>query len=394
MRLFARITKYDEATGILHGRAVQEVADRSSEIFDYATSKPYFQSWSSDVAKASDGKSVGNVRAMHGNVAAGKLTALEFNDAEKAIDVTAHIVDTNEREKCAKGVYTGFSIGGKYVNKWNDPADAKLTRYTANPSEISIVDVPCISTATFIVTKADGSNEIRKFITVADDDMQKGMSHLAQLAWTLKDIGYLTDDQYAEAAREGDGSDLPDKLKDWLAQGAAILVEMAAEEAAELVAPSPGNPDTIADEGTLKSVEDNMSTPNPELKKAADDLTKAQLDLAKVTTERDAALVKAADLQKSLDDANTTVAAQDDLIAKATATLTANAEVIKANNIAIAALKAAPAPVRAALTAVAKGADVIEPAAEDQHVVKNADGSVNPSLSALSKALANPVMVG
>lgn len=168
MQILARITKVDEATGKVYGRAVQEVPDRSGEIFDYATSKPNFEKWSTDMAKATDGKSVGNVRAMHGKVAAGKLTEITFADAEKAIDVCAEIVDPAEREKCIKGVYTGFSIGGRYVKKWTDGEDANLQRYTAEPTEISLVDLPCVPTAQFTVVKADGSEELRKFETTKD----------------------------------------------------------------------------------------------------------------------------------------------------------------------------------------------------------------------------------
>ena len=37
MKLFAGITKVDEAKRLVYGRAVQEVADRADEIFDYAS---------------------------------------------------------------------------------------------------------------------------------------------------------------------------------------------------------------------------------------------------------------------------------------------------------------------------------------------------------------------
>ena len=170
MQIFARITKVDESTGKVYGRAVQEVPDRSGEIFDYESSKPNFVKWSGDIAKVTDGKSVGNVRAMHGKVAAGKLSELNFIDAEKAIDVCAEIVDPVEREKCVKGVYTGFSIGGRYAKKWADESNASLTRYTAEPMEISLVDLPCIPTAQFTVVKSDGTEELRKFETTTEPD--------------------------------------------------------------------------------------------------------------------------------------------------------------------------------------------------------------------------------
>lgn len=154
--LFAQIAKVDEAQRLVHGRAAQEVVDRSGEIFDYATSKPYFENWSTVTKDATGGQSVGNLRAMHGKVAAGKLTDIAFHDDEKAIDIVAKVVDDAEWKKVMEGVYTGFSIGGEYVKKWDD-AEGNGKRYTADPSEISLVDRPCGPTSTFFkLQKADG----------------------------------------------------------------------------------------------------------------------------------------------------------------------------------------------------------------------------------------------
>jgi hypothetical protein len=157
--LFFQITKVDEEKRLVTGQACAETPDLSGEIFDYETSKPLFEAWSAKVAADTDGKSFGNVRSMHSNVAAGKVAQpLGFDDANKAINVAVKVVDDNEWEKVLEGVHTGFSIGGSYVNKWKDADDAKLTRYTANPSEISLVDRPCVPTAKFFdVVKADGS---------------------------------------------------------------------------------------------------------------------------------------------------------------------------------------------------------------------------------------------
>jgi hypothetical protein len=157
-QIFARITKVDEKAKTVTGRAAQEFPDLSGEIFDYESSVPNFKAWAQETANASDGKSLGNVRAMHGAVAAGKLSGIEFNDTEKAVDITVKVVDQNEMEKVLEGVYTGFSIGGKYGRKWDDPDNKSLKRYTAVPHEISLVDKPCIPTALFFeVQKADGT---------------------------------------------------------------------------------------------------------------------------------------------------------------------------------------------------------------------------------------------
>jgi hypothetical protein len=166
MDIYARIYKVDEATRTVTGRAAQEILDRSNEVMDYKKSKPLFQQWSAECFADSGGKSHGNVREMHSNVAAGKLTSLTFDDAECAIDVEALIVDDQSWEKVQAGVFTGFSIGGSYQSKTQEVMNGKMvTRYVAAPSEISLVDRPCIPSAKFFFTKRDGSTVKKSFKT-------------------------------------------------------------------------------------------------------------------------------------------------------------------------------------------------------------------------------------
>jgi hypothetical protein len=161
--VFARITKVDERTRIVTGRACQEVVDRDNEVLDYASSKPEFMRWSAEVSADTNGKSMGNLRAMHGNVAAGILTDIRFEDAEKAIDVDTQIIDDNEWKKCQAGVYSGFSIGGRYARKWNEIMNGKMvTKYTAVPSELSLVDRPCVPTAKFETISAKGFDFVKR----------------------------------------------------------------------------------------------------------------------------------------------------------------------------------------------------------------------------------------
>ena len=171
--LFLPLAKVDLDRRLVTGVATAETPDRSGEIFDYASSKPYFEKWSSEAEAASGGKSLGAVRAMHGPVAAGKLTDIGFDDDAKRITVCAKIVDDDEWRKVQEGVYTGFSQGGRYVKRWADP-DFGLTRYTAEPHEISLVDLPCVPDATFDVVKG-GVIERRGFAP-RDEDTDAGMN--------------------------------------------------------------------------------------------------------------------------------------------------------------------------------------------------------------------------
>lgn len=165
MNLFARILKIDAVNREVHGVMAEDARDKSGETFDYATSKPYVKAWSDGAlqrtTEAGQEPSYGNVRSQHTSIAAGKLTSIQFDDANKCIPVVAKIVDDNEWKKVEEGVYTGFSIGGKYVKRWTDSTGA--ARYTAQPTEVSIVDNPCMYGARFTMVKADGVEEEREF---------------------------------------------------------------------------------------------------------------------------------------------------------------------------------------------------------------------------------------
>jgi hypothetical protein len=163
LKLFVPIIKIDAAKRLVYGVVTAEAPDALGEVCDYASTKPHYQKWSQKFATATDGKSFGNLRAMHGVVAAGKLVDIAYNDDARRIEICGKVVDDAEWQKVEEGVYTGFSQGGRYVRRWTDPDDPKLMRYTAEPTEVSLVDHPCLPDATFAVIKADGSMEARRF---------------------------------------------------------------------------------------------------------------------------------------------------------------------------------------------------------------------------------------
>jgi hypothetical protein len=308
MQIFARLTKVDEAARTVTGIIANEALDHSGEVFDYDSSKPNFEKWSGDIAKATAGKSVGNVRAMHGMVCAGITKSITFDDVAKAIEVEAKIVDDNEWNKTLAGCYTGFSIGGSYARKWK--GEDGVQRYTACPLEYSLVDLPCNPDAQFSVIKADGSAEMRKFETTTDN-----VEALAK--W----VGALSDAERETLIKAVTPQDHTPKADEHIA---ADITE------------TPPNGDL--NKGAPMSQEDAMDA---ELQKSLDT---AQADLAKAVTERD-------DLKKALDTAATEIATRDELLVKA-------ATALDERNALIEKFQNAPAPVRAALTAIAKGQDI------------------------------------
>jgi hypothetical protein len=312
--LFLPLAKVDLDRRLVTGVATAETPDRSGEIFDYASSKPYFEKWSAEAAAASGGKSFGAVRAMHTPIAAGKLTDIAFDDDAKRITVVAKIVDDDEWRKVQEGVYTGFSQGGRYVKRWADP-DSGLTRYTADPHEISLVDLPCVRDATFDVVK-DGMVERRSFASRpeasdsadADDDADdenldadKGGFSAAQREKDAEEGVAMPDGSYPirsakdvanavrDCCRSGEKADVKAHI---VARAKAIGADSALPddwtEGADKAAAVSGSqraaqaPDALAKALTYAAVKlDRATAENVRLRKALDDLTPSLTDMKK-----------------------------------------------------------------------------------------------------------------
>lgn len=250
-QIFFKIAKVDAAKREVRGTMVAEEPDKDGEIFDYETSVGYVKAWSEGFDKATNGKSLGNVREMHGKSAAGKVIDIEFDDAAKTIAINTKIVDNDAWAKCDEGVYTGFSIGGTYIKTWKD---GQYTRYTADLAEVSIVDNPCVPGALFTAVKADGTQEMRKFVSVLKPakkkitaesltkslgytgKLEKGLWSVGRLADMLAQLNSIRQDCEYEQSWEGDDSAVPADLKAAVKTLSQILVAMATEETAELTA--------------------------------------------------------------------------------------------------------------------------------------------------------------
>jgi len=185
LKIFVPIKKVDEAQRIVYGVLAEEAPDKAGEIFDYESSKPLFQAWSSDFEKRTTDAGVepsrGNLRSMHDKIVAGKFVDVRFDDAAKNIPVAAKVVDDNEWQKVLAGCYTGFSIGGNYEKRWKDESTG-LMRYTAKPGEGSLVDNPCMYGATFSIVRSAGSTDLVKFTGLDEKTMlQKGIAYLTRL---------------------------------------------------------------------------------------------------------------------------------------------------------------------------------------------------------------------
>jgi hypothetical protein len=207
--LFVPFSKVDVVKREVSGIVTAELPDKDREVCDYEKSKPYYKAWSDEFRKATDGASIGNLREMHQLSAVGKAIDLQFNDSDKEIIMTFKVSDDQAWKKVEDRTYTGFSQGGRKVgDQYPDPVHKGCMRYVANPSEVSLVDNPCLPQAHFAFIRADGVVEMRKFLkTEASTDparidaLEKAVSALKAGKTIEADIAAMIDKQPYDTAQ-------------------------------------------------------------------------------------------------------------------------------------------------------------------------------------------------
>ncbi len=253
------------------------------EQMDETLSTPNFEKWVHDTQERSNGLSLFNAREMHSAKAAGR--GVEF----KIVPGVGYwgkseVVDADTKEKVLKGVITSHSIGGHYGQTWLDKG---VLHYEAKPIEVSYVDVPMIPGTEFQFQNADGSTEMRKFASVAQDpepEKQTAKSVIAKYAGLRKEDGsYGVDQDYArqeswdianaaQAVQQiayllSNEVHEPEDAKELAAIIAALLAFMAGENK-EMVAAATGTP--AASEGEAESPEteiEEVEQPKPDADK-------------------------------------------------------------------------------------------------------------------------------
>lgn len=246
--LYIPIRKIEEERRLVYGIAAAEEVDRAGEIFDYESSKPYIETWSAQQAKESGDANYGNVRAMHGDVSAGKIVCpIDFDDENKTVNVCIKVVDDGEWRKVLEGVYTGLSFGGQYVRRWEDDT---AMRYTLKPQELSLADRPCVPSASIVeVVKSDGS--VRNMVLKGRKTMNENVKKI-----DLAEFGALISDINAGIA---DDENVPENLKTCVANLAAAIAECTdggepapePEKSAEPEKSEGGDPPKKPDEGDV-----------------------------------------------------------------------------------------------------------------------------------------------
>jgi phage head maturation protease len=417
-RIYAEISKVepqDDGTIKVWGYASSGAVDSDGETITPEAMK----------AALPDYMKFGAVREMHQPKAAGTAIEASVQDDGRTF-FGAHVVDSEAVKKVNTNVYKGFSIGGKVTDR--DELNKSIIK-GLKLVEVSLVDRPANPDAVFTMFKAestpqDAVDELAEMLDAGTispaelvalakaakapapetppvvDTVKKGMCDVAELARTLSNVMYLMESAMSETAWEGDNSQVPAKLKDWLAAGGEILKEMVAEEVAEmtgdgialaahaiaLVKAKAG--DDIGKAGAALSAKN---------KAHVDAIHEACVALgACASTDKAAhgeALAKAqkaaTDLTDSLRKAiasSVEIKDSDDLVAAVT-TLAKSAALVPDLQKRVKDLEAMPAPGKALLKAINKGQDV-EAAADAPVVdpVKKSDGTVDDTAT-LIKAI-------
>ena len=227
---FVPLSKMEEQSDgslFVYGLVTEEKPDLDGEVCDYATTQPLYQKRTEErreLTSKIEGMtpSLMAMRAQHDpKQAIGAGRSLVCDDAAKTIKMGFHIVDTEAVKKWKTGVFVGFSQGGEYVSRWEDPVFKGCMRYTADPMEVSSVDSPCLPSAlaesmkgrTVTLTKSAGTAEEvpLQILPVDEARMIKAEREIEVLKRLLKSkIVKMTDGEALPAssfARIGDDED-------------------------------------------------------------------------------------------------------------------------------------------------------------------------------------------
>lgn len=145
--MFCDFQKMDEEKRMVYGYATNDMLDSQGEITELdATAKAVedYSKWR-------------NIRVMHKPDPVGTAPVIEMRKA--GLWIGAEIVDDDAWNKVKKGVYKGFSIGGRklrVVQEFSDTLKKNITRIKEYLlTEISLVDRPANPSATFSFIKRE-----------------------------------------------------------------------------------------------------------------------------------------------------------------------------------------------------------------------------------------------
>jgi hypothetical protein len=162
------IVKIDKERGEVWGAATTEAEDSDGEVVDYQASKEAFSDWSGQIQKATDGKSLGNVREQHDSKkVVGHLIEVQPDDARREILVGAKVNRATQEgrdawSKIQNGELTGFSIGAPTCIRKTEFSNGRqrnrVVKYTMG--ELSLVDNPSNPGSYFSMVKSSSGGPL------------------------------------------------------------------------------------------------------------------------------------------------------------------------------------------------------------------------------------------
>lgn len=193
-------TKVDKANRMVTGIATADNADLEDDIIDSSASEEAFKAW------------VGNIREMHGPKAVGRAVSSKpvmvkdgSGNVHKGIEVTSYISkgSNDTWEKILDGTLTGYSIGGRVLEKVKEfhkstnKTYSRIKKYIL--TELSVVDSPANPLAQFTMFKnlggvvefSDNINSEPVYYCDVDEIAKAGESICSVCDTEMQEIGFI-----------------------------------------------------------------------------------------------------------------------------------------------------------------------------------------------------------
>ena len=272
---YAEIVKTEKnADGdvFVFGKAAGPEIDLDGQIADPAWLKSAMPDW----------MKWGNVRAMHGPVAAGIGVDLQDSNGD-GWTLKSLVVDQDSKEKVEKKVYKGYSIGIKNARVVRDSKAPKGRIVGGDIVEISLVDRPANPTTTMMLCKVAGFgsgllpvDEEGHMLKVAEPDLIKSARATVQAV--------LHDDLVVQLDEAGDIAAAKQRINevcDLLIHEATVLKNAAADEVVDIS----GMQDAVAalgefgdtSDGDYDGIEDDAAAYAAQMEAAATDAVEKAL---------------------------------------------------------------------------------------------------------------------
>lgn len=223
-------------------------------LLDFKSSLPYILKYIAASEKRTDGVSKGAVRLMHRADPVGKIVEWIPDEATQSNPITTRIDDDEAWKKVQARVLTAFSGGWRVVGKmWQDDVLSKemgrvILRYTGDPIEVSLVDVPRVDGCEFqSIENVEG-----KPMTNAEK-VENGIWEGNAMAGNFSQLVELLKFAEVEEAAEGEGQELPQELRSALLELKPVIQKYQSKQLDEKL-PDPGADDEDVDIAYLEGI--------------------------------------------------------------------------------------------------------------------------------------------